>query len=107
MGVTFHDESNDSNYIYLVPLIIGQNFCVTCAKPNQTGPGEDGRSICLSVRDYRRLDGHQDIISGTRFRVLRFGIIVPSFSFLVNYTVYSDTHDTRILRLVSIKISWH
>jgi hypothetical protein len=26
------------NYLYLVPLIIGQNFCATCAKPNQTGP---------------------------------------------------------------------
>ena len=26
------------NCLYLVPLIIGQNFCATCAKPNQTGP---------------------------------------------------------------------
>ena len=25
------------NYLYLVPLIIGQNFCATCAKPNQSG----------------------------------------------------------------------
>ena len=76
MGVTFHDESNDSNYsiigysdatvhalivrskaslgssreivqgcgvnfancLYLVPLIIGQNFCATHATINQTGP---------------------------------------------------------------------
>ena len=26
------------NYFYLVPLIIGQNFCATCANLNQTGP---------------------------------------------------------------------
>ena len=77
MGVTFHDESNDSkliddwlqlcysnyslivrsktslgssrevehgcgisfvNYLYLVPLIISQSFCATCARANQTGP---------------------------------------------------------------------
>ena len=26
------------NCLYLVPLIIGQNFCATCATHNQTGP---------------------------------------------------------------------
>ena len=26
------------NWLYLVPLIIGQNFCATCANLNQTGP---------------------------------------------------------------------
>ena len=26
------------NYLYLVHLIIGQNFCATCANLNQTGP---------------------------------------------------------------------
>jgi len=31
-GVSF------TNYLYLVPLIISQHFCATCAKPNQTGP---------------------------------------------------------------------
>ena len=31
-GVSF------ANCLCLVPLIIGQNFCTTCAKPNQTGP---------------------------------------------------------------------
>ena len=31
-GVSF------ANYLYLVPLIIGQNFCATCAIYNQTEP---------------------------------------------------------------------
>ena len=26
------------NYLYLVPLIIGQSFCATCARANQIGP---------------------------------------------------------------------
>ena len=38
------------NYLYLVSLIIGQNFCASCAKPNQTG-----RNLAETPRGLRRL----------------------------------------------------
>jgi hypothetical protein len=56
---------NFVNCLYLVPLIIGQNFCATCATTNQTWPGDVatvGRSrTCMTAdtsprRPYR---GHQ------------------------------------------------
>jgi hypothetical protein len=39
------------NYLYLVPLIIGQSFCTTCARPNQTGPSS--RRPCGGVQGSR------------------------------------------------------
>ena len=40
------------NYLYLVPLIIGQNFCAICAKPNQTGPQSNVQQSCTTVDEH-------------------------------------------------------
>ena len=41
------------NYLYLVPLIIGQNFYATCTTHNQTRPEEGG--FGLDCRDAFRI----------------------------------------------------
>ena len=49
-GVSF------TNCLHLIPLIIGQNFCATCATHNQTGPSSDvGSNGVAGCRDRQLL----------------------------------------------------